>query len=379
MALVLTEEQSMLRDTIRSFLSKNAPIAHLRALRDRCDPEGFSRELWKEFADHGWAGILVPEAHGGLGLGYLEAGVVMEELGHTLTPSPFFSTAVVATSAIARWGSEAQKSAYLPKIAGAGLVATLAVDETPKHRPEKTSLRATRSGSAFTLNGSKCFVVDGHVADLYIVAARTSGAPGETRGLTLFAIDAPSRGVRVERTIMVDSHNAARLVFDNASASIENVLGEIDNGWSILDGALNAGRAALASELMGIGDEAFTRTVAYLKQRKQFDKLIGEFQALQHRAAQLYCELEVTRSAVLKALQTLDESFDDAGQIVAIAKAKAGQSATLAAQESIQMHGGIGMTDAFDIGFFLKRVRVCQELFGDSNFQADRIARLDRY
>jgi alkylation response protein AidB-like acyl-CoA dehydrogenase len=379
MALVLTDEQSMLRDTARSFLSKNAPIAHLRGLRDRRDPDGFSRPLWTEFAHHGWAGILVPETYGGLGLGYVEAGIVMEELGHTLTPSPFLSTSVVAVTAIVHGGSDAQKSAYLPKIAGADLIVALAVDEASKHRPEKLALSATRSGSAFLLKGSKCFVVDGHIADLLIVASRTSGAPGETRGITLFAIDSKSKGVRVERTITVDSHNAARVVFDNVSASIENVLGEIDNGWSVLEGTLDAGRAALASELLGAGDEAFGRTLAYLRERKQFGKVIGEFQALQHRSAQLYCELEVTRSAVLKALQTLDESFDTAAQIVSIAKAKAGQSATLAAQEGIQIHGGIGMTDEFDIGFFLKRVRVCQELFGDVNFHADRVARLNQY
>ena len=379
MALVLTDEQSMLRDTTRNFLSKNAPIAHLRELRDRHNPDGFSRSLWKQFAEQGWAGVLVPETHGGLGLGYVEAGIVMEELGHTLTPSPFFSTAVMAATVIAHGGSDAQKDGYLPKIAAAELIATLAIDETPKHRPARIALGATRSGSVFTLSGSKRFVVDGHVADLIIVAARTSGGAGETSGLTLFAIDRRSKGLRVERTIAVDSHNAARVEFDQVRASAENVVGEVDNGWSLLDGTLNAGRAALAAELLGAGDEAFTRTLIYLKERKQFGKVIGEFQALQHRAAQLYCELEVTRSAVLNALQMLDESFDDAVQMVAIAKARAGRSATLAAQEGIQMHGGIGMTDDFDIGFFLKRVRVCQELFGDENFQADRIASLARY
>ena len=209
--------------------------------------------------------------------------------------------------------------------------------------------------------------------------ARTSGAPGDTRGITLFLVDSKAKGLRVERTSTVDSHNAARVVFNQTPVAADHVLGEVDNGWKLLDGTLNAGRAALAAELLGAGDEVFGRTVNYLKERKQFGKLIGEFQALQHRAAFLYCELEVTRSAVLKALQTLDESFDGAGPIVAVAKAKAGQSATLAAQEGIQMHGGIGMTDEFDIGFFLKRVRVCQELFGDANFQADRIARLSRY
>jgi alkylation response protein AidB-like acyl-CoA dehydrogenase len=379
MVLDLTDEQSMLRETTRSFLIKNAPISHLRQLRDCRDPDGFSRALWKEFANQGWAGILVPESHGGQGLGYVEAGIVMEELGHTLTPSPFFSTSVVAVTAIVHGGSNAQKSAYLPRIAAADLVATLAIDEAAKHRPEKTALNVTRSDNTFTLTGNKCFVVDGHVADLIIVAARTSGVPGETHGITLFAIDSSSRGLRVERTISVDSHNAARIEFDEVMASTENVLGQIDNGWVLLEGALDGGRGALAAELLGAGDEAFSRTLAYLRERKQFGKIIGQFQGLQHRSAQLYCELEVTRSAVLKALQTLDESFDTAAQIVSVAKAKAGQSATLAAEEGIQMHGGIGMTDEFDIGFFLKRVRVCQELFGDSNFHSDRIARLGGY
>jgi len=379
MALVLTDEQTMLRDTTRSFLSKNAPISHLRHLRDSRDRVGFSRPLWKEFAVNGWAGILVPENHGGLGLGYVEAGIVMEELGHTLTPSPFFASAVVAATAITRTGSDAQKTEYLPRIAAGELVATLAIDESPKHRTANIALSAARGEGGFVLDGTKTYVVDGHVADLFIVAARTGGSADETNGITLFLVDSKAKGLRAERTSTVDSHNAARIVFDKTPLAADRVLGEVDHGWKPLDGTLNAGRAALAAEMLGAGDEAFGRTVNYLKERKQFGKLIGEFQALQHRAALLYCELEVTRSAVLKALQTLDESFDGAGPIVAVAKAKAGQSATLAAQEGIQMHGGIGMTDEFDIGFFLKRVRVCQELLGDANFQADRIARLSHY
>src|SRR5215469_3767587 len=379
MALVLTSEQSMLRDNARSFLAKNAPVAHLRKLRDSNDPTGFSRELWEQFAQMGWAGILVPSDYDGLGLGHVEAGVVMEELGHTLTPSPLLATSLIGATALARAGTEAQKRTYLPRIAAGELTVALAVDETAKHRPEKTALRAGRGTTGFTLKGEKTFVVDGHVADLVIVAARTAGVPGDQRGLTLFLVNREAKGIKAERIAMVDVHNAARLEFDDVTVSGDAVLGEIDEGWEQLEGALNVGRAGVAAELLGLADEAFSRTVSYLRERKQFGKLIGEFQALQHRAALLYCELEVTRSAVLKALQTLDESFDGAGPIVAVAKAKAGQSATLAAQEGIQMHGGIGMTDEFDIGFFLKRVRVCQELLGDENFQADRIASLARY
>jgi alkylation response protein AidB-like acyl-CoA dehydrogenase len=379
MSLVLNDEQNMLRDHARGFLSKNAPIAHFRQLRDSKDATGFSRPLWKEFVDLGWAGILIPQEHGGLGLGHVEVGVVMEELGRTLTPSPFLSTAVLAASAITHAGNDKQKSAYLSKIASGDLIATLAVDETSKHRPEKTTLAATRAGNSFTLKGVKTFVLDGHVADLIIVVARTSGAPGDTKGLTLFLVNAKSKGIKAERTPMVDTHNAGRLSLDNVGVGADAVLGHVDAGWDALEGTLNVGRVALASELVGASQEAFDRTVTYLRERKQFGKLIGEFQALQHRAADLYCELEVTRSAVLKALQTLDESFDKASQIVSVAKARAGTSATRAVQEGVQMHGGIGMTDEFDMGFFMKRVRVCNELFGDANYHADRLARMHRY
>ncbi len=379
MPLVLNDEQTMLRDNTRSFLAKNAPVSHLRQLRDTRDKTGFSLALWKQMVEMGMSGILVPADYGGLGLGYVEAGVVMEEVGHTLTPSPFLATAVVAASAIARAGDEKHKRAYLPKIASGDLIATLAVDETAKHHPEKIALTATRSGNNYALSGEKLFVLDGHVADLFIVAARTAGAPGERKGISLFLVDAKAAGVTVERTVMVDSHNAARVRFDGTVVDAGAILGEIDAGWKPLEGALNAGRAAAAAELIGLGDEAFARTVAYLKERKQFGKLIGQFQALQHRAAVLYCDLELARATVLKALQTLDESFDNAGAIVSVAKAKAGAAATLAVQEGVQMHGGIGMTDEFDMGFFMKRARVAQELFGDANFHADRIARMNRY
>ena len=379
MALVLNDEQTMLRDNARGFLAKNAPIAHLRALRDNRDADGFSRALWKNFVEMGWAGILIPQDYGGLELGYVEAGVVMEELGRTLTPSPFLSTAVLAATAIVRVGTDKQKEGYLPKIVAGELIATLAVDETAKHHPGNIAMPAARAGNGFKLSGTKTFVIDGHVANLLIVAARTAGKAGDTSGLTLFIVDAKSPGVRAERTATVDTHNAARITFEDVNVSADNVLGKIDAGWDILEGVLNAGRAAVASEMVGASEEAFSRTVAYLKERKQFGKAIGEFQALQHRAAHLYCELEVTRAAVLKALQTLDDAYDRAGAIVSVAKARAGLSATLAVQEGVQMHGGIGMTDEFDIGLFMKRVRVCQELFGDSNFHADRLARLNRY
>ncbi|MBR1285191.1 acyl-CoA dehydrogenase family protein [Bradyrhizobium sp. AUGA SZCCT0177] len=379
MALVLTEEQSMLRDSARGLISDKAPVSHLRALRDAKDATGFSRELWKAFAEMGFSGLLVPENFGGSGLGAVEAGVVMEEIGRTLMPSPFLSTAVLAASALTRGGSDAQKAAHLPRISDGSLLAALAVDEGAKHRPLQTKLQASRSGNGFKLNGAKAFVVDGHTADLLIVAARTAGSAGERNGLTLFLVDPKSKGLAVERTAMVDSHNAARIEFDNVEVNADSVLGDVDQGGALLEGVLNIGRGAVASEMVGLSEEVFGRTVTYLKERKQFGKLIGEFQALQHRAAELYIDIEITRAAVLKALQTLDGDFANASAAVAVAKARAGTTATRAVQEGVQMHGGMGMTDQFDIGFFMKRARVCQELFGDSNYHADQLARMKSY
>jgi alkylation response protein AidB-like acyl-CoA dehydrogenase len=379
MALVLTEEQSMLRDSARGLISDKAPVSHLRQLRDAKDATGFSRELWKAFAEMGFTGLLVPEDFGGSGLGCVEAGIVMEEIGRTLMPSPFLSTAVLAASALSRGGTAAQKSRHLPKISDGSLLAALAIDEGAKHRPLQISLQAKRSGNGFRLNGAKAFVVDGHTADLLIVAGRSAGSSGERDGLTLFLVDPRTKGVATERTAMVDSHNAARINFDNVEVDADHVLGEVDQGYPLLEGLLNIGRGAVASEMVGLSEEVFARTVSYLKERKQFGKAIGEFQALQHRAAQLYIEIEITRAAVLKALQTLDADFGNAAAAISVAKARAGTTATLAVQEGVQMHGGMGMTDQFDIGFFMKRARVCQELFGDSNFHADQLARMKSY
>jgi len=379
MPLLLTDEQSMLRDSARGLISDRAPVAHLRKLRDDRDDIGFSRELWATFAEMGFAGLLVPEEFGGSGLGAVEAGVVMEEIGRHLTPSPFLATAVLAADALARGGSAAQKTEYLPKLAAGSLLAALAVDEGAKHRPLQIALQAVRAGNGFKLSGAKALVVDGHVADLLIVVARSAGSAGERDGLTLFLVDPKAKGVEIERTLMVDAHNAARITLDHVEVDADHVLGEIDGGFQLLDRVLDLGRGAVASEMVGLSEEVFSRTVTYLKERKQFGKLIGEFQALQHRAAQLYIEIEITCAAVLKAQQALDGDAADAAAAVAVAKARAGATATRAVQEGVQMHGGMGMTDQFDIGFFMKRARVCEELFGDSNYHADQLARLRSY
>ena len=379
MPLVLTEEQEMLRDSARGFLDEKAPVAALRKLRDTNDETGFDRDLWKEMAEMGWAGILVDEEHGGADFGFVGAGVVAEEMGRTLTASPFLSTSVLAATALKKIAGDAHKQEYLPKIAAGETLFALAVDETRKHGPAKTAMAAEKAGNGFKLSGDKTFVADGHVADKIIVAARSAGSAGEEDGLTLFLVDAKAKGVSVERTLMVDSRNAARIRFDGVEATGDDVIGEVDGGYAALEGVLNAGRAGLAAEMSGAAQQAFKMTADYLKERKQFGAEIGSFQALQHRAAHLYSEIELMKSAVLKALQDLDAHYGMAGPICTLAKAKAGEVAKLASQEAVQMHGGIGMTDEYDIGFYMKRIRVAQEMFGDTAFHTDRLAQLRGY
>ncbi|HEY0846252.1 MAG TPA: acyl-CoA dehydrogenase family protein [Noviherbaspirillum sp.] len=379
MALVLNQEQEMLRDSAMVFLRENAPVAQLRKLRDSRNERGFSRELWKSFADMGFTGMLIPEAYGGLGLGQVEAGAVMEAIGRNLTAVPFFSTAVLCASLVARNGSEAQKQQYLPAIAAGDIVMALAVDEHAKHRPEQHGVQAVRVGEGYRLSGAKTFVVDGHVADTLIVVARTGGATRDRDGITLFLVDRHAPGVHAERTVMVDSHNAARIRFSDVTVGGDAVIGTVGAGWQALDQTLDIGRAALAAEMLGIADETFERTLGYLKERKQFGKIIGEFQALQHRAAHLYTEIEITRSLVLRSQQALDAGEAHSAALASAAKARSGATAALAVQEGVQMHGGIGMTDEFEIGFFMKRHRVAQELLGDTHFHADRWARLNEY
>lgn len=379
MALVLTDEQGMLREAAQGFLADHAPVAQLRRLRDEESPDGFDRATWRQMAELGWTGVLVPEEHDGVAMGHVAAGVIAEEMGRTLTASPFLSTAVMAAAALGEGGSAEQKAAWLPRIAAGEAILALAVDEGRKHAPAQTALQADRSGNGFRLSGEKTFVLDAHVADALIVAARTGGAPGEAEGLTLFLVERATPGLAVERTIMIDSRNAGRARFEGVEVTADSVLGEVDFGHGLLERTLDAGRAGLAAEMSGAGQEAFGRTVAYLKERTQFGQLIGSFQALQHRAAHLFSELEVTKTIVLKALQQLDEDAAQAGHLVSAAKAKAGETALAAAQEAIQMHGGVGMTDEYEIGFFLKRIKAAGETFGDAAFHLDRLARMQGY
>ncbi len=379
MPLYLNDEQTMLRDTAKDFVAEHAPVSHLRALRDADDATGFSRDLWKQFAEMGLNGILIPEAQGGLGLGHVEAGVVLEEIGRNLSPSPFLTTAVAAVEALK---GSAQAERWFPGIVAGETVAALAIDEGAKHR-DAVALKAERSGNGFRLTGAKRFVTHGHVADLLIVAARSAGSPDDAEGVTLFAVPRDAAGLTASPERLADSSLASRMTFEGVEVDADAVIGEIDAGRDPLGRLLRAGRTGAAAELLGVGGGAMDMTVGYLKERKQFGVAIGSFQALQHRAAHLYSEMEVARAAVLKAQQWLDSGAgadaDTVDGAVSIAKAMTGMATTLSVQEGIQMHGGIGMTDEYDIGFYMKRARVLTEMFGDIGFHADRLARAAGY
>jgi len=375
--MTLTDDQRMLQDTVRPFMAEEGAIkSQLRHWRDTGCTDGYGTALWKQFAELGLTGILITESQGGAGLGLVEAGVVLEEIGRNLTPSPFLTTAVAAVRALE---GTAQAERWFPGVLAGETVAALAVDEGKHHNPHQIAMAAKRQGNGFLLNGAKQFVVHGNSADVVLVAARTAGTAGETDGLTLFAVEKGAGGLDVERIALADSSKAARLTFDNVAVDADAVIGEVDGGWAPLARALNAGRAGAAAELVGVAAGASEMTFDYLKQRKQFGRLIGEFQALQHRAAHLYGEIEIARAAALKAAQLLDAGDPRAELFTSVAKAKAGRVSALAVQEGVQMHGGIGMTDEHDIGLYMKREAVLSELFGSPRFHAGRVAELSGY
>ena len=379
MALVLSEEQQLLRDTATQFFQDRAPIANLRKLRDTKSADGFDRAVWKEMADLGFAGILTSEKYGGTDFGPVGLGLVLEQSGRTLAASPLISTVLVCGSAVQLAGSATQRQDLLSAIAAGEIIMALALEEGAHHNPTHIATKATSEGNAFRLSGSKTFVLDGHVADKLIVAARTSGDVNAKTGITLFIVDAKAKGVTITRTLMVDNRNAANVTFDNVAISADAVLGSVDGGSDVIEQVLDIARIGLAAEMLGSIQEVFDTTVEYLKERKQFGVPIGSFQALKHRISDLFAEIELCRSVVLDALSALEARRNDVPLIASLAKARLSDTARRMTNEGLQMRGGMGMTDQFDIGLFMKRARVAAATFGDANFHRDRYATLEGF
>lgn len=380
MALVLTEEQTLLKETAAQFFQERLPVDALRKLRDEKNPDGFDRDVWKEMANLGFAGVLIPETYGGTEFGPIGLGLILEQAGRTMAATPLISTVLLGSTAIQLGGTQAQRQEFLPAIAGGERLMALALEEGPHHNPTQIATTATLDGDSYVLNGAKQFVLDGHVADHLIVAARTSGETNASTGITLFLVPTDNTdGLTITRTIMADSHNAATVKLDSVSVPASAVLGGVDGGWDILEPVLDYGRIGTAAELLGLIQEVFDQTMAYIKERKQFGVIIGTFQGLKHRAAEMFAEIEVCRSVVLDALSSLEERRNDVPKLASLSKARLSDASRHITNEGLQMHGGVGMTDEYDVGLFMKRARVAAASFGNSNFHRDRYATLDGF
>ena len=379
MKLILTEEEQFLKDTAKNFAEERSPITHFRALRDNSDPIQWDKDMWSEMSKLGWPGIMIPEEYGGSNFGLSGICVVLQECAKTLTPSPLFASGVLGAYAINKYGTNEQKEKYLPLIASGELTTSIAVDESSHHNPYDSELIAKKNSDEYVLSGKKTFVIDGTSSDLLIVLARTSGEKGDSTGLTLFIVDSNADGIDRIKLDMADSRNYANIIFDNVKISSKNILGDVEAGGEAIDDILDIGRIAMSAEMLGNSEAAFDTTLDYLKQRKQFGALIGSFQALQHRAAEMFCEIELTKSSVIAAMRAADERSNDVQRLSSLAKTVAGETLHLVSNEAIQMHGGIGVTDEYDIGFFLKRARVAEQIFGSAKFHTERYANLSGF
>lgn len=374
MKLILSEEQQFLKDTALSFARDRTPVTHFRSLRDSNNVNCWDSGIWREMVELGWSGILVPEEFGGSDFGIGGISVIMQELGKTLTPSPLLATAVLGVSVIKMLGSEDHKKIYLPKIVSGEITTAFAIDEGHHHNPFQIETSATLSDEHWVLNGQKVFVLDGASANTILIVARTSGKPGESNGLSVFVANKDSAGLEISQISTADCRNYANISMNNLKLSQEACLGAADMAGEIVEKVLDLARIAMAAEMLGNMEEAFEVTVNYLKERKQFGVAIGSFQALQHRAAKMFCEIELTKSAVMAAMHAADESSNDLERLSSLAKFQAGETLHLVSNESIQMHGGIGVTDEYDIGFYLKRARVAEQIFGTSEYHQARYA-----
>ena len=376
MTLTLSEEQAFLKDTAKKFAQEKTPTTHFREIRDNENPECFDRKIWQEMAAQGWSGILVPEEYGGSNFGLAGIGVVLEELGRTLTPSPLFATSVVCATILNKAGNDSQKKEFLTKIASGEVTMAFALEEGPRHKPFSINLEAKKEGKNFILNGKKNFVIDGGFADYIIVVAKTSETEDH---LSLFILAKDVKGLNIIPTTMVDHKNAANIEFKEVIISEANLLGAKNDAKEIIEETLDISRAALSAEMLGGALEAFDITLNYLKEREQFGEKIGSFQALQHRAALMFTDLELCKSCVIEALTAYDEGSNDLQRIVSLAKSKIGETFFNVSNEGVQMHGGVGVTDEYDIGLYMKRARVAEQTFGNSEYHRNRYAELTGY
>ena len=374
-SLLLNDEQKMLSKTAHEFIRERAPAARIRSFRDSRDEVGFSRALWNEMAELGWLGLQIPEDYDGLGLGFFDLCVVLEQSGRELMPEPFVSTLLLGTQTLLLGGTEAQKKALLPGIAAGEMLLTVGhEDASSRDDSSKRATVARKSAEGFELSGEKIQVLDGHLADRIIVSATTSDG-----GCTLFLVDPADAGVTTKRQFRIDGLNAAIVKLDGVALHRDDIVGELGGGATLLQAVFDRAAVGLSAQMLGASEQAFADTIEYIKEREQFGVPIGSFQALQHRAVSVYTEIALTRSVVLAAARTIDEAPDEVPRLASLAKAMASETFMHAAKEAIQMHGGIGVTDEHDIGLYIKRAQATYMTFGKPSQHRQRWAELHGY
>ncbi|MGH6877582.1 MAG: acyl-CoA dehydrogenase family protein [Rhizomicrobium sp.] len=366
-----SDEQEMLRHSARAMLEKECPATAVRRLME--DATGYDPALWQKMAALGWTGLVMPEQYGGAGLNYVDLVLVLEEMGRLLLPSPFIPTIMFA-EAVSRAGTEMQKQALLPKLAAGALIGTLAwLEPSASWDAEAITMRAERRGAEFVLDGVKAFVSDGHLADCFLVAARTSGAGHD--GVTLFALDAKRAGITVAPLKTMDqTRKLSEVRFANVTASEADLVGTIDHGWPTLSELLDCGKVMLAAEMAGGAQRVLEMTVEYAKIRVQFGRPIGSFQAVQHKCANMMVDVEGAKSAAYYAAWAISNKVPDAPVAAAVAKAAASDAFRRVSADGIQLHGGIGFTWDHDLHLYFKRAKSSEFTFGDATYNRELIA-----
>lgn len=375
----LSEEQQILVDTVAKFVKDDSPVERFRKLRE--SERGWEADAWARMGEMGWLGVAFPEEQGGFGGRFVDLALILEQLGRGLVPEPVIPSVVLAGGLLSKLGSDAQRESFLaPMIEGKTSLALAYAERQSRYELADCRTAAKRAGAGWSISGEKVWVLNGHAADAIVVVARTSGGAQDSSGLSLFVVDGNAKGVTRIRVPGMDGHRTAIVRLENVEVGADRLLGPEGGALPHLEWAIDRGAAAACAEGQGCVQELFERTVAYLKQRVQFGVPIGSFQALQHRAADMYAETELCKSSML--LAAIQADADDAETRkaeISTAKLQLSRGGWFVQENAIQLFGGIGVTDEQDEGLFFKRLRVLQGLFGDADHHADRYQRLSRF
>ena len=374
----LTEDQKMIKSTARDFVKKELPLERMRKMRE--DDIGYDKATWKQMGELGWLGISLPESVGGFGGTFVDAALIIEQLGKTLVSEPYVASAVVAAHTLLAAGSDDQHQRWLaPMVMGDTSLALASAEADSRFDVGFIATRAEKSGDGFAIRGNKVWVDNGHAADQILVSARTGGADGDMDGLSLFVVEPGDEGVTVKSVKTMDGRRAAMLELD-ATLPADRLVGELGAAGPVLERAMDLGAAAACSEGYAVMKVCLAMTVEYLKTREQFGAKIGTFQALQHRAVDMFIETELAHSmAIMASIKVDEDDVVERRRAISAAKAQLATSGKFVTQQAIQLHGGIGVTDEHDIGLYFKRMQVLSSQFGDLQHHVERYAQLPTF